>query len=70
MMGNARHPFVIKEFNVYLSSFLPFGATNPRPAKIDNTAGVNTVIFMVILIYFNILFFTYSIILFGVSISS
>ena len=28
--------------NDYLSSFLPFGATNPRPAKIDNTAGVNT----------------------------
>ena len=55
--------------NDYLSSFLPFGATNPRPAKIDNTAGVNTAIFMVILIYFNILFFTYSIILFGVSIS-
>lgn len=27
--------------NDYLSSFLPFGATNPRPAKIDNTAGVN-----------------------------
>ena len=26
-----------------MSSFLPFGATNPRPAKIDNTAGVNTV---------------------------
>ena len=25
-----------------MSSFLPFGATNPRPAKIDNTAGVNT----------------------------
>ena len=25
-----------------MSSFLPFGATNPRPAKIDSTAGVNT----------------------------
>lgn len=25
-----------------MSSFLPCGATNPRPAKIDNTAGANT----------------------------
>ena len=47
-MTESPSSFLIKNLihhceNDYLSSFLPFGATNPRPAKIDNTAGVNTV---------------------------
>lgn len=34
-MGNTSHPFLVKNSVFIYLLFLPFGTTNPRPAKID-----------------------------------